>query len=292
VKTFSILLSITISIYGFLQFQRKRLSLILVLVFFCCFLLFYSFIPIHQIVYSVMLLREEIGQNDWLNMFCCLQTIKHCSPLGPILIIRDIKHFDSNTLTDLLSSLNVLKKSTQEGVDTVIKFPVILETDNLWMGEVSMQFATAAFHYYVLEEMSYEEGKKEVVTKHQLFNETLYNSMYESFRGHARFYTFVWEHMFRVNRTYSDTLNGLTNECQVLIHMCLIHCVNYTETVSFLKKLLANNFSLENFKIHSSTIAHLIQCNLLYHNLVTGTLRVQNRLLEIVLTRILEKRNL
>ena len=35
-----------------------------------------------------------------------------------------------------------------------------------------VQFS-AAFNYYTLEEMSYEDGKEEVVTKYQKFNETL-----------------------------------------------------------------------------------------------------------------------
>ena len=58
-----------------------------------------------------------------------------------------------------------------------------------------MQFS-AAFNYYALEEMSYEDGKKELVTKYQLFNETLYNTMYESFRGQVRFYIFAWKKNF------------------------------------------------------------------------------------------------
>jgi len=290
-KTFSLLLSITLGIYGLL---RKRLSLILVVGIFCS--LFCSFISIHQIVYSVMLLREKIEQSDWHNMFCCLRTIKSCSPPGPVLIIRDIKLFDPDTLGYLLSSLHVMKEvEVRKGGKQVIPFPVILETsDNLWIGKASRGSANVAFHYYVLQEMSYEDGKRELVTKYQLFNETMYNTMYESFRGHVRFYTFTWEEMFVGKRTYDDTLNDLVHECQVLIQTCLIH-TNQTKAISHLKKLQGSNFTLDDFDINNDIdggiARELIQCGLLYYKLPTGTLHVQNHLLEIVLARILEKRN-
>jgi len=43
--------------------------------------------------------------------------------------------------------------------------------------------------------MSYEEGKQQLVTKYQIFNASVYDTMHGSFRGHTRFYAYTWEEM-------------------------------------------------------------------------------------------------
>ena len=188
--------------------------------------------------------------------------------------------------------MHTLKEQTLAGVSKTITFPVVLETsDNLWMGKASMQTSTAAFSYYVVEEMSYEDGKREMVTKYQLFDDSLYKTMYNSFRGHTRFYTFTWQEMFKGNREYNDTLNDLINESRVLIEVCLLQCTNQSEAaITFLKKLQLKKFAMKEFEvthINRDIVTQLIKCNLLYYNLKTGILHVQNSLLEIALSKIL-----
>ena len=69
----------------------KITPLVILLGLLFLFLLLFFYMPVHRVVYSVTLLREKIEQNDWVNMFCCLRMIKHCSPPGPLLIVRDVK---------------------------------------------------------------------------------------------------------------------------------------------------------------------------------------------------------
>lgn len=188
-------------------------------------------IPIYRVMYSVTTVREKIEQSDWFNMFCCLRTITHCSHKGPILIIRDVTNFQPETLRYLLSSLHSLKEETNSDETKSITFPVILETLGSFMDS-----NTAAFERFSLQEMSYEEGKQELVTKYHIFNTSLYDTMYSSFRGHTRFYAETWKEM-QFNRGYAYALLRLTDESNYLIDMCMLSSDNPSSLVGFLRKL-------------------------------------------------------
>jgi len=118
-----------------------------------------------------------------------------------------------------------------KGETKPITFPIILEIlDNLWMRGSFKDSNTAAFERFSLQEMSYEEGKQQLVTKYQIFNASIYDTMYSSFRGHTRFYAYTWEEML-FNRGYVDALLKSTKESNFLIDMCTRGSGNRTRLI-------------------------------------------------------------
>ena len=176
-------------------------------------------------------------------MFCCLNSIKHCTSYWPILIVRDVKNLQPQRLHNFFSILESRKESDK------IDFPVIVETsDNLWISEMQSDLAKMAFEFYYLNPMSYNDGKKELVDKLSLFNESLYKNLYnEWFGGHMRFYLQYWISI-RKGMSHNQIINYLLNEADQVLQACTA-TVNkeelQNEILSLLKLLQKNNFAIK-----------------------------------------------
>ena len=113
-----------------------------------------------EMKYSLYLIQTRANEGDLSTMFCCLNTIKHCTSYWPILIIRDVKNLQPQRVHNFFSILESRKESDNIG------FPAIVETsDNLWINEMQSDLAKIAFEFYYLNPMSYNDGKKELVDK-------------------------------------------------------------------------------------------------------------------------------
>ena len=170
-----------------------------------------------QIKYFLLLIQTRASEGDWSTMFCCLNSIKHCTSNGPILIIRDVKNLQPQRLHNLFSILEGRKESNKIG------FPTILETsDNLWMNKMQSDSAKMAFKFYYLNPMSYNDGKKELVDKFSLFNESLYKNLYnEWFGGHMRFYLEYWVNA-RMGMSHDQIIDELFMEANEILKACTV----------------------------------------------------------------------
>jgi len=108
--------------------------------------------------------------------------------------------------------------------------------------------AKMAFQFYYLNPMSYNDGKKELVDKLSLFNESLYKNLYnEWFGGHMRFYLQYWISI-RKGMSHNQIINYLLNEADQVLQACTA-TVNkeelQNEILSLLKLLQKNNFAIK-----------------------------------------------
>ena len=233
-----------------------------------------------QIKYFLLLIQTRASEGDWSTMFCCLNSIKHCTSNGPILIIRDVKNLQPQRLHDLFSILESRKENNE------IDFPTIVETsDNLWMHKMQSDSAKMAFKFYYLNPMSYNDGKKELVDKLSLFNESLYKNLYNKwFGGHMRFYLQYWVYL-RMGMSHDQIIDEFFMEANEILKACTVTVTEEElqhEIMSLFKLLKKNNFALDALWL-SKAMKHLIECNMLYY--ASEKLVVQNRLLEVVIER-------
>ena len=237
-----------------------------------------------QIKYFLLLIQTRASEGDWSTMFCCLNSIKHCTSNGPILIIRDVKNLQPQRLHNLFSILESRKERNE--ISDKIDFPTIVETsDNLWMNKLQSDSAKMAFKFYYLNPMSYNDGKKELVDKFSLFNESLYKNLYnEWFGGHMRFYLEYWVNA-RMGMSHDQIIDELFMEATEVFKACRVTVTEEElqhEIMSLFKLLKQNNFALEALWL-SKAMKHLIECNMLYY--ASEKLVVQNRFLEVVIER-------
>lgn len=170
-----------------------------------------------QMKYFLSLIQTRASEGDWLTMFCCLNSIKHCTSYGPILIIRDVKNLQPHRLHIFFSILESRKESDK------ISFPAIVETsDNLWINEMQSDSAKMVFKFYYLNPMSYNDGKKELVDEFSLFNKSLYKNLYnEWFGGHMRFYLEYWVNV-REGMSHNQIINYLLEEAAEILKACTV----------------------------------------------------------------------
>ena len=153
------------------------------------------------------------------------------------------------------------------------------------MNKMQSDSAKMAFKFYYLNPMSYNDGKKELVDKFSLFNESLYKNLYnEWFGGHMRFYLQYWVYV-RMGMSHDQIINYLLMEANEILKACTVTVTKEElqhEILSLFKLLEKNNFALKTMWL-SKAMKHLIECNMLYY--ASEKLVVQNRLLEVVIER-------
>ena len=166
----------------------------------------------YWIYFSGFSIQHRIGDSDWSTAFCCLNAIGHCT-IKPILIIRDVKNFESHHLHRFFATVE--KRKERENANY---FTLIIETsDNLWMNEAIMDTSNFAFLFYYLPPMTYQVGKEEMVSKYGMFNEEMYDELYKLFGGHVRFYEYFWD-----QKELNDTIDLLMAEAEILLSACLM----------------------------------------------------------------------
>ena len=72
-------------------------------------------------------------------------------------------------------------------------FPVILETsDNLWCKVPAVKKSRASFEPYYVEDMTFEEGRYELVERMQIWSQEEYKLIYAEIGGHGESYQTLW----------------------------------------------------------------------------------------------------
>ena len=213
-------------------------------------------------IFSGTLIKERIALGKWNTIFCSLDAIGSCKSQKPILAIRDV-NFPNDQLHTFFSMLKPIKEYD-------FLFSIILETsDNLWVKEAYGDTSNAAFSFYFMEAMSYNEVKEEIVERFGLFDEQTYDNLYKLFGGHMRFYKTVWKAKKTI-ASYDDVMMELMQEQRINLVACLMHVKQkrQKEVISLLAELQEKNFTLGTFFLSDTTKA-LISCNLLFYNPVT-----------------------
>ena len=261
------------------RIMRNKTYLVAILVLLMVWVAVYNARFTYQLSFSIFHMKDRIKQGEWSAIFCCLNSMKECSTLGPVLIVRDIKNFQTDQLHKFFAIL--AQKKELEGQEE-IKFPIIMETpDNLWMEKVYSDTSNSAFKFYYVKPMTYREGMQDLVERYRVFNEETYEYLYNELRGHTRFYEYVWMNGGENGKNYTDVINDLMIEAYIILNMCLLH-VKEKDRVDV--KMLLQHLQNSSFTLHvdwlTITMQQLIACNLLFYDAINGSLMVQNHLLE------------
>ena len=97
-------------------------------------------------------------------LICYLNCITEVKPGNrTIRIIRKIVNFEAKLLQECLKAMESCK-------DGRVIFPIILKTlDFLWFEVQGVHKSRSSYEPYVVQEMSFEEGRDELVTKIKIF---------------------------------------------------------------------------------------------------------------------------
>ena len=263
---------------SYIRFLKPTRVLMLLAVFYflCWTIPNFSVTVMYHTYFSGTLIKERIALGKWNTIFCCLDAIGSCKSQKPILAIRDVKNFPDDQLHTFFSMLKPIKEKEYDFL-----FSIIIETsDNLWVKEAYSDTSNAAFSFYFMEAMSYNEVKEEIVERFGLFDEQTYDNLYKLFGGHMRFYEAVWKAKNTI-ASYDDVMKELMQEQAINLAACLMHVKQkkQKEVISLLAELQEQNFTLEAFFLSDTTKA-LISCNVLFYNPVTSEVTVQNPLLQ------------
>ena len=91
----------------------------------------------------------------------------------PILIIRQIINFEPKVLQETL-------KSMEQHKENKVTSPTIIETsDFLWFKAPGVRKSRSSYMPYVIQEMSFEEGKHELVTRLKIITLEDYTKIYD-----------------------------------------------------------------------------------------------------------------
>ena len=161
-----------------------------------------------------------------------------------------------------------LETKKDDGRGNKPRFPIILETsDNLWMKGMYSESSNSAFCFHYVQQMTYTEGKDEMVLKYGLFDDKTYDNLYKIFGGHIRLYSHYWERRHTIS-SHEKIMYGLMAENQIILSSCLMGIdteYEQKEIKTLFQKLENNNFTIKVFHLSNAT-KKLIYCNLLYYN--------------------------
>lgn len=117
---------------------------------------------------ALNLLDISLRLGDWDTLICFLNCISIEKPESrPILVIRELINFSPETLQECLCAMERMK----EGDIASYPQPIILETsDCSWTETHAVKRSGLSFEPYYIQEMTYEEGEKD------MFNKGLYTS--------------------------------------------------------------------------------------------------------------------
>ena len=125
-------------------------------------------------------LNESIASGNWKTLCCTLNAISNCIPEHrPILIVCDFDNFLEDSLESLFKALEPMKQEQ-------LSFPIILETsDFLWVHQRSFRKSSDSFLPYRLREMTFEDGRHELVDKYKMWKPEEYDKIYKEIGGHT-----------------------------------------------------------------------------------------------------------
>lgn len=140
-----------------------------------------------------------------------------------ILIIREIINFEGETLHECLRAMEKFKENG-------ITFPIILETsDFLWFKVPAIRKSRSSFKPYLIKEMPFDEGIREVVVRNKLFSLHDYQYIYNVIGGHPGSYASMWYHIRYHKMTIQEALDLLMTETRMHLRSCLQQSGNISE---------------------------------------------------------------
>jgi len=230
------------------------------------------------------LIAPGILHGKWDNLQCSLNAINNCEPeRKPILVIQEISNFDDDAMKECFAAVEKMKEG-------IVHFPVILETSYFsWLGASSVYRSRLSFCPYYVEEVSYSEIAAEVVEAHKLWSEEELKKIYNTIGGHVGSYSRLYMYQMFYNMNIDDSLAEMKRGAVAHVSNCLNKVNNVSDAILLFSDLKTAKYYL-NVMIVTNSISTLTDCNVLFYNPFQMVVFPQNKLLEIAIAAVLEKR--
>lgn len=145
-----------------------------------------------------------------------------------------------------------------------ITFPIILETsDFLWFKVPAIRKSRSSFKPYLIKEMPFDEGIREVVVRNKLFSLPDYQYIYNVIGGHPGSYASMWYHIRYHKMTIQEALDLLMTETRMHLRSCLQQSSNISESFWTLSEFKKRDYLYNSTEL-SPVMNYLIQCNILF----------------------------
>ena len=216
--------------------------------------------------------QNAISSGDWHALSCSCNAISLCVPEHrPIVIVRELTNFNSESLQAFLRSLEQMKQGD-------IHYPVLVESSDFqWAHESPVVKSRDSFMIYHLQEMTYEKGLAELVHKFRIWTEEEYEIIYDAIRGHLGSYRLLYDY----NKVHKYSLNESISHLKRRAYNQLLETVakgsNCTAIEDWMLSLKRNNFNVITAEVPEETLV-LFKRNILFRD--SKYVYPQNRLLE------------
>ena len=260
------------SFYWLLQHWKKAflLSLMLLVSIFLAAYATNRYIIMEVVIHPI---QNGISSGDWYALSCCCNAISLCAPEHrPILIVRELTNFNSESLQAFLRSLERMKQGD-------IYYPVLVESSDFqWAHESPVLKSTDSFIMYHLQEMTYEEGLAEVVHKFKIWTEEEYEIIYDAIRGHLGSYRLLYDYNKVQNYSLNESIWHLKRRTyDQLLETIAKGSENRTAIEDWMLSLKKNNFNLTTAEVPEKTLV-LFKRNILFRD--SKYVYAQNKLME------------
>ena len=151
------------------------------------FIIANTFYP--QLIYeTIESLNLTVSSGDWRSLICYLNGISLCVPMKrPILVLRDITKFESETLRTSLQSLAQAKELTMH-------FPVFIETsDYYYFHSSQVTQSLSSFNYYELQNLNYSTVENIFAHEHHHWDKNSLDYMYKKLGGLMGLYSLMYK---------------------------------------------------------------------------------------------------
>ena len=223
-------------------------------------------------------IQNDISIGDWYTLSCCCNAISLCAPEHrPVVVVRELTNFNSESLLAFLRSLERMKQGE-------IHYPVLVESSDFnWAHELPVLKSSDSFMIYHLQEMMYEEGLTEVVHKFKIWTEEEYEIIYDAIRGHLGSYRVLYDYnkvqKYSLNESIWHLKRRAYNQLLETIARGSTHTDNKmkTKTEDWMLSLRQNNFNLTTAELPEEALV-LFKRNILFRD--SKYVYPQNKLME------------
>ena len=263
------------AIKGWLSQSVRKALLLLVIFFLFAFLLpLLNYISHWYTVVELIIhpIQENIASGDWSSLIDSCNAISRCAPeRRPIVIVRELTNFNSESLNAFLQSLEQMKEGN-------IHYPVFMESSDFqWVFETPVVKSRYSFSTYLLQEMTREEGLGEVVYKLKIWTEEEYQLIYDTLGGHLGSYMLLYHHNKVLEHSLNESIRHLKKSAYDSVLESVEKVRNYTAVCKWLLSLKSNSYIMTVAKLPED-ILMLSKMNILFRS--SDYVYPQNRLLE------------
>ena len=262
------------SIWGYFNSTVRWIFIIFTVIAFIAIVLYFL---LSQWIW-IDALQELVKESGLRALTCACKVISKCFPNHqPILIVR---HYPWN------NESNTLFRILRDGMGT---YPMIIEaSDFRWETTSAVMSSKEYFIRFHLEDMSFEEGKNQLVDKYHVWSLAEYEKVYNTTGGHMASLRLLYDYHKLLNMSLDKAISELNEQAFNRI-VDAFNEINRTKDILGIMNVMINKGYAEMMQIElafnetgslMTDIMTLLDKNIFFVKAAGGKLYLQNKLVE------------